>query len=100
MQVTTKILLLSISSLMSFVSVAKDIDQSTLCTTSSTNVAENSKQCKKGQKIAFLPNSFGNEQLPILFIAGHCDLDYSVNLTNGGAVCIFNPVENLVEVKS
>lgn len=47
--------------------------------------------CKPGQKIAFLPQRFGNEQLPILFAANNCDLRYSIALTNGGVVCIYRP---------
>ncbi|WP_201022751.1 hypothetical protein [Tepidimonas taiwanensis] len=48
-------------------------------------------KCKPGQKIAFLPETFGNAQLPILFAARNCDLRYSIALTNGGVVCIFLP---------
>jgi len=45
-------------------------------------------ECKPGQKIVFLPNTFGNEQLPILFAAVNCDMRYTVAMTNGGVVCI------------
>jgi hypothetical protein len=47
--------------------------------------------CKPGQKIAFLPQRWGNEQLPILFAAFNCDLDATVVLTNGGVVCRYLP---------
>ncbi len=79
--------------------MAQDIkmDQNTLCTTSSMKVNENSEKCSIGQKIAFLPKTFGSEQLPIMFIAGHCDLNYNVSLTSGGVVCVFNPVTKIVE---
>lgn len=76
---------------------ASDIDQDTVCTATSWKAADNVGNCKAGQKIAFLPNSFGNEQLPILFIAANCDMRFNVSLTTGGAVCIFKPVENVVE---
>lgn len=45
-------------------------------------------ECKPGQKIVFLPNSWGNEQLPILFAAVNCDMRYTVAMNNGGVVCI------------
>jgi len=73
------------------------IDQDTVCTTISWKVADNKSKCKEGGKIAFLPSRFGNEQLPIMFIALNCDLSYSVSLTNGGSVCIFKPAKNVVE---
>ncbi|WP_114239273.1 hypothetical protein [Dyella sp. C9] len=45
--------------------------------------------CKPGQKVAFLPETFGNEQLPVLFAAVNCDLRYTVALTTGGVTCIY-----------
>lgn len=47
--------------------------------------------CKPGQKVAFLPQRWGNEQLPIAFAAFNCDLDASVVVTNGGVVCRYLP---------
>lgn len=44
--------------------------------------------CVPGEKVAFLPDRWGNEQLPIDFAAVNCDLRYSVVLTNGGVTCI------------
>lgn len=49
--------------------------------------------CTPGQKIVFLPNRWGNEQLPILFAAVNCDMRYSIALTNGGVACIYAPIE-------
>ncbi|MAF15289.1 MAG: hypothetical protein CMG93_04850 [Marinomonas sp.] len=97
MKTINKLLLGSIFLLSPLPTLASDIDQTTLCTAVSWKVDENSEKCKEGSKIAFLPNSFGNEQLPIMFIALNCDLRFDVSLTNGGAVCIFKPAENLVE---
>jgi hypothetical protein len=48
--------------------------------------------CKPGQKIVFLPESFGNEQLPVIFAAVNCDLRYSVALTTGAVTCIYHPI--------
>jgi len=49
--------------------------------------------CKAGQKVVFLPKSFGNEQLPILFAAVNCDLRYTVVSTKGGVTCIYAPLK-------
>ena len=67
---------------------ATDINQDVLCETSDWRQADN---CKPGQKIVFLPSSFGNEQLPVLFAAVNCDLRYQVALTKGAVTCIFRP---------
>ncbi|MBS0434045.1 MAG: hypothetical protein JSR75_03985 [Proteobacteria bacterium] len=68
----------------------KSIDQSKVCQTNSWQVA---RDCKVGQKIAFLPESWGNEQLPVMFAAVNCDLRYSIAMTKGAVVCIFNPIK-------
>lgn len=47
--------------------------------------------CKPGQKIVFLPASFGNAQLPVMFAAINCDMRYAIALTNGGVACIYEP---------
>jgi hypothetical protein len=47
--------------------------------------------CKPGQKILFVPASFGNEQLPVLFAAVNCDMRYAIALTNGAVACIYEP---------
>ncbi len=48
--------------------------------------------CKPGQKVLFLPNSWGNDQLPIIFAGINCDLRYSVAMNNGGVTCIYTPL--------
>ena len=65
------------------------IDQANLCEVNHYGLAS---ACKPGQKIVFLPQSFGNEQLPILFVAINCDLRYTVALTKGGVSCIYGPI--------
>jgi hypothetical protein len=47
--------------------------------------------CKPGQKILYVPASFGNEQLPVLFAAVNCDMRYAIALTKGGVACIYEP---------
>jgi hypothetical protein len=67
-----------------------NVDQDTLCETKTFNVVDN---CKSGQKVIFLPSSFGNEQLPVLFAALNCDLRYNVALTKGAVACIFKQIK-------
>lgn len=39
--------------------------------------------CTPGEKIVFMPKSFGNEQLPVYFAAINCDLHYPVVSSRG-----------------
>jgi hypothetical protein len=64
-------------------------DQTHVCEVRQWQQDVSSAECKTGQKVVFLPSSFGNEQLPILFAAVNCDLRYSTALTNGGVTCIY-----------
>ncbi|MEW5792640.1 MAG: hypothetical protein ACOY4L_00675 [Pseudomonadota bacterium] len=73
-------------------SSASAIDQSNLCEVSAWRHDEVASECKLGQKVVFLPSSFGNEQLPIIFAAVNCDLRYSVALTTGAVTCIYGPI--------
>lgn len=70
----------------------QEIDQGSICQVADWR-PDASANCKPGQKIAFLPRSFGNEQLPVLFAAANCDLRYSVALTNGAVACIYAPLK-------
>lgn len=71
---------------------APAIDQANLCEVKAWRRNDVSAECKPGQKVVFLPSSFGNEQLPILFAAVNCDLRYSVALTTGAVTCIYGPI--------
>ena len=68
---------------------APDFDR--LCETKVWVPAMVKTSCKPGQKVAFLPDSWGNQQLPIYFAALNCDLRYQVVQTPGGVTCIFRP---------
>jgi len=68
------------------------IDQANLCEVSSWHHDDVAKNCKIGQKVVFLPPSFGNQQLPIIFAAVNCDLRYSVALSVGAVTCIYGPI--------
>ena len=71
---------------------APSIDQANLCEVANWQHDEVAAQCKPGQKIVFLPRSFGNQQLPIIFAAVNCDLRYGVALTEGAVTCIYGPI--------
>lgn len=69
------------------------IDQAQLCEVNAWQHNLVASVCKPGQKVVFLPRSFGNAQLPILFAAVNCDLRYAVALTEGAVTCIYNPIQ-------
>jgi len=67
------------------------IKPASLCIVNSHEKAATAEVCSSGQKVVFLPNRWGNEQLPIMFAALNCDLRYSVLSNNGGVTCIYLP---------
>jgi len=69
------------------------IDQENLCEVDGWQKDITSASCKAGQKIVYLPKSFGNEQLPVIFSAVNCDHRFSIALTNGGVSCIYTPLK-------
>jgi len=71
---------------------SSSIDQANLCEVKHWQHDDVAAECKPGQKVAFLPESFGNEQLPVIFAAVNCDLRYTVALTTGGVTCIYSPI--------
>jgi hypothetical protein len=46
-------------------------------------------KCKAGETVYFEPSRWGNEQLPLMFIALACDTNKPVYFNNGGVVCTF-----------
>lgn len=50
---------------------------------------EATAKCVVGEIVAFLPNSFGNEQLPIIAASALCDFRHPIATTNGGVVCVY-----------
>jgi hypothetical protein len=69
---------------------SQSIDQDTICKTDGT---ESPDSCKVGQKIVFMPKTWGNEQMPVGFVAMYCDHRYSIFATKGGVSCIYKPVD-------
>ena len=69
------------------------IDQENLCEVKGWQKDVTAAACKAGQKVVFLPSSFGNEQLPVIFAAVNCDHRFSIALTAGGVSCIYSPIK-------
>ncbi|RNL67071.1 hypothetical protein [Zhongshania marina] len=72
---------------------AVSIDQESLCEVSGWQKDVTAASCTEGQKVLFLPSSFGNEQLPVIFAAVNCDHRFSIALTNGAVSCIYSPLK-------
>lgn len=50
--------------------------------------------CKPGQKVVFLPHSWGSAQLPVVFAAVNCDVRYAIALTEGAVMCVYLPTQS------
>lgn len=61
--------------------------QTTICESSELMPAQGT--CKDGDVFAFLPDVFGNEQLPVMAAAMSCDFRYPIVQTKGGVSCIY-----------
>lgn len=72
---------------------APDTKSNTVCAVTVFRRDAVALECKPGQRVAYLPDSWGNEQLPIMFASLHCDLSQSVVVTNGGVACIYKPAD-------
>ena len=57
------------------------LDQRRICEVSKWQKDITAATCTAGQKMIFLPDNWGNKQLPILFAAVNCELRYTVALT-------------------
>jgi len=63
------------------------LDQSSLCFFASDKEAQ---ACKDGQLAFFRPDTWGNEQLPLIVAATYCDFRHPVVQNNSGVVCVFS----------
>ena len=48
------------------------------------------RACKKGDTLLYLPEKWGNEQLPVDFASQKCDFSKQIVWTNGGVSCIYS----------
>ncbi|MFC7462316.1 hypothetical protein [Hydrogenophaga defluvii] len=68
------------------------IDQTNLCEVKAWQHDVVAQACKPGEKVVFLPDSWGNEQLPVIFAAVNCDMRFAVTITKGAVTCIYTPI--------
>ncbi len=67
------------------------INNGDICITNDFRTIPN---CKNGELIAFLPNSWGNDQLPLYFITLHCDFNHKIVYNRSGVVCVYTNKRN------
>jgi hypothetical protein len=65
------------------------IDQQNICMVDQAGYETVSATCKEGQKVLFIPDVFGNKQMPVVFAGMYCDLRYQVVHNEGGVACVF-----------
>lgn len=65
------------------------IDQQNICMVDQAGYDTVSATCKEGQKVLFIPDVFGNKQMPIVFAGIYCDMRYQVVHNEGGVACVF-----------
>lgn len=65
------------------------IDQQNICMVDQAGYDSVSANCKEGQKVLFIPDVFGNKQMPIVFAGIYCDMRYQVVHNEGGVACVF-----------
>jgi hypothetical protein len=61
-------------------------EQSKLCVFSGVTQAA---KCKNGELAMFTPNSWGNDQLPLVAVAEFCNTNHQVIYNKSGVVCEF-----------
>lgn len=71
---------------------APNINQTTACSVTGYHSKDNINICTEGQKVSYMPERWGNEQLPILFAALNCDHRFQIIHNKSGVSCIFKPV--------
>lgn len=62
------------------------VSQSKICVAAPDQVAET---CKAGEMVFVKPQSWGNDQYPLLLTAAFCDLNHQVVQSPGGVVCVY-----------
>lgn len=65
------------------------VDQANICEVHDWKGGVTAAACHAQQKIVFLIEHWGNDQLPILFAAVNCDMRYSIAMNNGGVTRIY-----------
>ena len=53
------------------------------------SIGDGHSKCHDGDVVSFLPQRWGNEQLPLTATSLLCDFRYPVAMNNGGVVCVY-----------
>ncbi len=61
------------------------------------NQEDDFNKCATGQRVFFQPQSFGNQQLPLIFISYFCDIHQPIHFNASGVVCIYQETKNKAE---
>jgi hypothetical protein len=74
-----------------------DINQKEMCEVSSIEFSAIDNECSEGQKVLWAPNTFGNEQSPVIFASLYCDHRFEIVSSVGAVSCIYNPARKTIE---
>jgi hypothetical protein len=50
---------------------------------------DETEMCAEGAVVLFAPRTFGNQQLPVIFVAGSCSFDHPIVANEGTVSCVF-----------
>jgi hypothetical protein len=67
--------------------------KNTICEVDSVDASAIQENCKKGERVLFSPEVWGNDQLTVTFSAMYCDPRYSIALSKGAVSCIYQPAD-------
>jgi len=70
---------------------------SKLCAFANDDIAT---KCQSGQIALFVPNSWGNEQYPVIYAAKYCDFNFPIVHTNGAVSCVFFKGRTVVQAET
>lgn len=65
----------------------------TSCEITDINYQEAAEKCERGQRLVFLPDTWGNGQLPITAAHAFCDPHQPIVHNEAGVSCIFDPID-------
>lgn len=74
-----------------------NINQEEMCEVDSIDFAANQAACAEGEKVLWAPNSWGNEQAPVMFAALYCDHRFTIVTTDGAVSCIYKPATKTIQ---
>lgn len=75
---------------------ASPSNASKLCAFANDDIAT---KCQSGQIALFVPDSWGNEQYPVIYAAKYCDFNFPIVHTNGAVSCVFFKGRTVVQAE-